>query len=670
MATEGGRRGALVVIVVALVLLHVGLALHAASSKSAVFDEPAHIAGGMAWWTHGDARLHPENGALPQRWAAAPHALAGRRFPPPEGEAWRRSDVWALGHAFLHDPDHGPARTLAPSRAAMAILGAALCVAVFLWSRRLHGTAGGLVSLSYCALSPTVLAHAPLATSDVAAALFFLLATAALHRALEGPTPGRVALAALAAGGLALAKFSAVILVPVAVALVAVRAFDGRPLAVRAGPWSRELSSARARALAGGAVLLAVAAGAALAIWAAFGFRYSAFAAPDPGATLQRPWEWIREGPAWAVAFTDVAREHHLLPEAWIYGLGHTARGAAVRSAYFFGEHGRTGWATFFPAAFAVKSTIPELLLFGIAAALGAARVRAAFRAAPGGGGRAAAAEALSPAARPLVLLVLVYGAAAVASNLNIGHRHLLPLYPPLFVLAGCVAGPRAAPFLRTRVAGLLVALHAAAALVVHPHHLAYFNEFVGGPRNGHRCLVDSSLDWGQDLPALERRLSAIAAKEGAAPRAYLAYFGMEDPERRGVRAERLLSAPLDRREGPPPPLAAGVYCVSATVLRSVYAAARGPWTEEYERLWLPLHAAFAPVLRLPPDEVARALRASPLPEEDLALALSRYEHLRTARLCAYLRTREPDDFAGWSILLYRLSDADLAAALDGPASR
>src|SRR5439155_13724202 len=129
--------------------------------------------------------------------------------------------------------------------------------------------------------------------------------------------------------------------------------------------------------------------------------------------------------------------------------------------------------------------------------------------------------EILSRAA-PLLVLLGVYWAAALVSHLNIGHRHLLPIYPPLFILAG-----GALPRLRVPLAALAVA----EGLLAWPHYLAYFNPIAGGARNGYRHLVDSSLDWGQDLPGLQRHHPA-----------YLAYFGTGSPRYYGIVASLLPS--------------------------------------------------------------------------------------------------------------------------------
>ncbi len=164
---------------------------------------------------------------------------------------------------------------------------------------------------------------------------------------------------------------------------------------------------------------------------------------------------------------------------------------------------------------------------------------------------------------------VAVYLAATATRGLQIGHRHLLPIYPFLFLAAGealsALRGWRAPR--GASVAAALLLWYAGGTLAQHPHHLAYFNELAGGPGNGWRRLVDSNLDWGQDL----KRLAAWL-RENPAPGLKLSYFGSADPAYYGIESEALPGytaphAPRITREIRP----GDVLAVSATNLQGVY---------------------------------------------------------------------------------------------------
>ena len=225
-------------------------------------------------------------------------------------------------------------------------------------------------------------------------------------------------------------------------------------------------------------------------------------------------------------------------------------------------------------------------------------------------------------------------------STINIGARHMLPVYPALFILIGGLARWRAIPWLRWLVA-LLLCWHMVEAARGYPHYLAYFNQ-ITGRRHAYRHLVDSSLDWGQDLPGLKvyldrRRLGEPRLK------AYLSYFGSGSPAAYGIVAEPI-ELPERRRLNLPPVGGAGIYCVSATNLQAVYLPVRGRWNSRYE-------AEYRHLLPTKGD-------ASPQP---------RFFELGTARLLAFLRPREPSAEIGFSILCYDLTEDDLRQAFEGP---
>jgi len=748
-------------------------------NKSPTYDEVAHAAAGYAYWHFGDYRLQPENGQLPQRAAGLPLALSTSPLPAPDPVAWRDSDDWQLGYQWLFRSHRDAASLASGGRMACGLFAVALGALVFAWSRRLFGGAGAMVSLLLFALNPTILANGALMTSDTAAALFFLGSTWALWGVLTRVTPGRVVLSTLLLSGLFLTKVSALLIVPVAALAAVARLVDGRPLDVALGPWARRLSTRGGQALAFAAVALVHAVAAVALIWASYGFRYSAFS--DGAGRFRQPWEYLlaKPGPApllkavglseaqrgqvqsilvstgateavWTnrtldavaairqqvlspeqgqhlyallarpspetwVRAVEAVRGHHLLPEAWIYGFTDVYRRSQVRPAFLNGEFRLRGWPWFFPYTFLVKT---PLALFAIMALSLGALDWAAFGPFPGR--RRALWERLYPTI-PLWLLLAVYWAAAVASHLNIGHRHLLPVYPPLFILCGASGtwlkgwlGP--APARGRAMGAVLIAL--LAALFVEtacffPNYLAYFNGIVT-PRAAYRHLVDSSLDWGQELPAIRAYLDHHVGAPGSA---YLSYFGTASPDYYGIRARPLFSvAGLDGRDRPdwktffiapedlqarvpelreqyadcdllgmqrlgdvvavtflrkPEDLGfhAGTYLVSASMLEPVNFSLQGPWgpwNEHYEATYQELDEAVRPLEN--PDRKVRMAALRLHRSGEWPVLLERFEEYRFGRLTAYLRHREPDDLINASVLVYRITEGDLEKALRGPA--
>ncbi|MBI5243070.1 MAG: glycosyltransferase family 39 protein [Elusimicrobia bacterium] len=222
------------------------------------------------------------------------------------------------------------------------------------------------------------------------------------------------------------------------------------------------------------------------------------------------------------------------------------------RSAFLHGSHSTTGFALYFPIALLIKTPLPIL-----AAGLGTAALWALKR-------DRERLWVIGPMAG--------YFLAALTSKVQIGARHLLPMIPFLALSAGCglAALWRKAPWGKASAA-LLGLWAAVSVLRVQPFQLAYFNELIGGPDNGWRWLVDSNLDWGQDLKTLASELKGMGG-----PPIYFSYFGTADPSAYGIRYVPVaFTMNIERAGDDVDPAKSGraLFAVSATNLQSVYFA-------------------------------------------------------------------------------------------------
>jgi hypothetical protein len=665
--------------VAALLALYYVMAISAASGKSLTFDEMAHLTGGYTYSAFNDYRIHPENGNWPQRLGALPAILGRAAFPPLNQPAWTGSNVYVMGDKFLYFSGNDPAALLRRARAVMALLGVALGALVYAWTRRLISPAAAWVSLLLFVFSPTFLAHGPLVTSDMSAALFFTASAWALWTVLHRVIPISMLAAAVLVAGVFLSKLSGPILIPIALLMVTVRLIDGRPLAIEWRGRRHEYAGRLRQAAVFAGVAVAIGLVVWTLIWASYGFRYSAFHAATTGkdAFLGQ----VKEQPGLVGSSLAIARRFHLLPEAYIYGSGLTVQYAAERAAFLNGRFSTTGWWYYFPYAFAVKTTIPAMIvgLLALAALLTRWRLASLY------------------AGTPLFALIAVYWVFAMASNLNIGHRHLLPIYPALCILAGgagfwiqaLVERPsrseastgrarrqqrakarqeRSAPGLGKALGVATAALlvwHVGESLTIEPDYLAYFNQLAGGPSQGYRHLADSSLDWGQDLPSLKTWLDRAGLQRDGAEEVYLSYFGTARPESYGIKATQLPGF-IDRRPPDPPlPLGGGVYCVSATVLDVI---SRVFYKPEYESNYQAALQNMMTFARASESDQGLAALMRQTGEPYWRQLFVQFDQMRTGRLAAFLRRRQPDAMIGYSILIYRLSDADVVQALSGPA--
>jgi hypothetical protein len=284
-----------------------------------------------------------------------------------------------------------------------------------------------------------------------------------------------------------------------------------------------------------------------MVIWAAYGFRASI--SPDPAvrAELRTALDGSPER-AWQRGLVRAA-DIGVIPEDYVRGLLFVMEHSESRSTFLNGQLSDQGFPHYFLATFLLKTPIPLLVLAGLA-----------FLRIP----------RLSPRTVAFVWVpIALYVVLTMGRGLQIGHRHLLPVLPFLFVAAGesAAAVARWRRPLGPALVGLLVAGYAAGTLRTHPHHLAYFNEVAGGPGNGWRHLVDSNLDWGQDLKRLKAWMD-----DRAVEKVKLSYFGSADPAYYGIDCERLpgYSAPHPprvTREIRP----GDIVAVSATNLQGVY---------------------------------------------------------------------------------------------------
>ena len=535
------------------VAVYVALAVSSLRTQSATFDEGSHLPAGYTYLRLGDHRLNPEHPPLVKTLAALPLLFIDVTLKP-DDEAWALRRQWEFGKRFLYrwnDAD----RLLFWGRLPIVGLGALLGLSVFCWARHRHGPRAAVLALFLCVLSPDVLAHGQLVTTDVGIALFMFLSVVAFDAVSRRVSAGRIALAGLAAGAAFATKFSAVLLLPILASLAVVAVLAPEPMTLALpGRAPRDLTRRRARVAAMAGVLAAVGVSSLAIVWASYGFRSRL--SPDP--EVEAAFEWSRVEPEGALQgpLARGVRTSGVLPEAFVFGFLRFFKHSEPRPAFLLGRVSNDGWWYFFPVTFLLKTPVPLLALLALAVAT-RRRHRRPWR------------DELV-----LWLPVGIYAVVAVVRALNIGHRHLLPIYPFLFVAAGRVADWAFPPSpARARVPALVVSAlcgwHAASTALIHPHYLAYVNELGGGPSNGYRLFADSSLDWGQDL----KNLKAYLDRRGIGD-VKLSYFGTADPAYYAIPGELLPSHML-----PPPRVTSrdvrpgDLLAVSATNLQGVYLA-------------------------------------------------------------------------------------------------
>lgn len=507
-------------IVGSLLLISLGLMLTSAKVKSATFDEDAYVGKGIAIW-NGNYWLQTNHPSLVPIIGTVFLLTEPGLDAPTDHPCWPDGTARSCGRELLFHRAETH-RALFLVRLPIALLTVLLIALVYRWAAELYGRHAALLPAALCAFDPNLLAHGRLFTLDLPASLAVLLSCWTFYRFWKRPGWRRLLAAGVALGLAGSTRFTTGFLMPIFLALSLAQAQQGsqtgRFRALRAASLKKRLFSTLA--------LLAMMGGiAAITIWLVHGADFG----PVP--------RWSDVSLPAPAYFNELARlfQHHSTPQ----------------DAFLLGRHYKGGWWPYFIVAFLVKTPIPTLIAITLALTVTPRRRR------------------FIPGENLLLSTAGVYYALSLLSPLNLGYRLLLPILPPLLILTGRIVSTNVLPQRLRYLPVILVGWLAAANLTLYPHYLAYFNEIVG-PRNGYRVLVDSNLDWGQDLPALEQYV-----RENDIPLLYLSWFGESRPWQYEIPYRFIPSKPDEltdlftrvyHPDYPPP----GTYAISATNLQAL----------------------------------------------------------------------------------------------------
>jgi 4-amino-4-deoxy-L-arabinose transferase-like glycosyltransferase len=453
------------------------LLLLSAQRNSLTWDEGHHLYSGYLSWKTLDFGINPEVPPYAKMIDAAPVLPMRLTVPPLQGRFFK-DEAFFGGRDFMFRNDTDA--VLLRARLAASLFSIALALLIFAAARRMFSTEAAFIALALFIFDPNFLAHGALVTTDVPSACAFFATIYAFFRWRMAPTRKRLVLVGLCAGLALVTKFTGIL---VALILILLAAFE---LAFPAllSPYRDLILDRRdvlLRRFAFGLPVIGLIAWAM--VWAMYGFR---FAARPHGLQLHPAFaDYVRQlSSPRSISILTWLDHHYLFPESWLYGLADTKITADTYTSYFCGHVYQHGHLLYFPACFAIKSTLPCLMLFALAGVLIALRWLTARR------------EILY-----LVLPPAVYFLVAMTSNMNIGARHLLPIYPFLYVLGAGAAAKLLLIDRRWLVAiAALVAWQAADAITIFPAYMAFGNGLWGGPSKVHLYLSDANVDWGQQL--------------------------------------------------------------------------------------------------------------------------------------------------------------------------
>lgn len=509
--------------------LFLALTLHAAWVETPTVDEFAYVPAGLSYWRHGQHGFFPTNPPLVKYLLALPLAFDSSVQVPPVDEPPLDWGPWLYGNRFQAANSARYFQIFFRARLVVIVMALLCGVAVFAWARRLFGPRAASIAAALFFLCPNLLAHGHLATIDIACMLSIFLALACLSWMYLRPSWGRAALAGAALGLAFAVKYIALLLPPIVIAVAAVHRW--REPDVPTGT--------RVRRLAAELALIFLVALAVLNASAGFDGSF----APLGGYSFRSG--FCRGLQGWLPSWLPVP-----LPRIYLTGFD-VVKQLAEQSefgSYLHGEWRQHGWWYYNLVAFGLKMPLPVLIL--MAWSFGAIRR-----------GGIAAARIFDLLLPPVALFALF----ATFSRVNLGLRHVLAAFPFLFVACGAVFTAerwRLRPKLHLAVASVALAGSLLIAARIHPDYLTFFNSIAGGPGGGADWLIDSNLDWGQDLyrvPEVARRL------KGDKP-IRLLYFGHVDPRLYGIRFQLMPATPVK-----------DVIAVSENFLRGYTYAAPSP---------------------------------------------------------------------------------------------
>ncbi len=448
-----------------------GVLLSTLMQKGLTNDEIVHIPAGYRSLTTGDFRLNNEQPSLPKLLAALPLLPLRLNMPSVPATAWEtppdRTTTWAQAFWSANQAQFALIAFLAriPAIGLTLLLGWLL----FAWGRVLLGPTAALLALLLYTTEPTILAHGRIVHTDLPAAFGLLLGAVATHHYLTAPSFRRAVLLGGAIGIGVLTKFSLLVLAPLPLLFLLVQRI-------------RNSRDQRWVAIAGQATLVVICA--VLVVNVAYWFSRQPLAAADRAWVASTPPSLLRDLLLQSTVINAV------LPTDFVYGAYYQYRHSQEgHISYLLGKFSKTGWWYYFPVAFALKTTVPFLILSIAACVWSGWQIR----------------QRNWRIAAILVPLALFIG-VALTSRINIGIRHFLPAYPLLCLLSGgflaqVSAGIRAPVWRRVLIGGIAVVVMGTAGWI-YPNYLPYFNMLAAG-RPHWELLGDSNLEWGDDIPAL-----------------------------------------------------------------------------------------------------------------------------------------------------------------------
>ena len=503
----------IVAVILAIILI---VSVSVSLGDAAIMDEVAHIPSGYSYVKYQDFRLNPEHPPLLKDLAGIPLQFLNVTFPTDE-KFWTTdaNGQWEAGRRFLYFPGNDTEAIVFWSRFPIILIALALGFVIFKWAKELFGVKAGLLALTLYALDPNILGHNHYVTTDLGIAAFCVFAFYFFTKYLKNPNWKTIIFAGIFLGLAALAKYSSVLLFPImGLSLILYALFRKEKLGfsfLGSGKIKRFWLQKLYFYIATFIVILAI-----HGLLIGIVYEFNLFKMPTEkihqlidtqlgGNTKQLVSPYLHK-----MADNSVLRPYsqYLIGFFMVFG-----RVAGGNTTYFFGEVTNQSFRAYFPMVFLIKEPLSILILLIFSIAIGLVMMlknnlpdfpkKIWLNVKNYLSGNIAEFSMLS--------FIALYAYISITGNLNIGFRHLFPILPFMYILIAkeaTVFGSRIAKNYRKyfwSIISILIFWLAAETAFAYPSYLAYFNQTVGGSKNGYKYVTDSNVDWGQDLKRLAK---------------------------------------------------------------------------------------------------------------------------------------------------------------------
>lgn len=507
-----------------------------AANDSLIYDEDAHIPAGYSYLREHDMRLNPEHPPLLKDIAALPLLIINPVLDTTK-PFWNENAndaQWDAGKYFLFGAGNNPDEIIFLSRLPFVLIYMLLALFIFKWARELGGITAGLIAFLLFALDPNILGHNHYVTTDLGIAAFMVPVFYFFLKFVRNPSWKNTFIFGLVWGALQLVKFSSVLTFPIFGLILIVY-----PL-VKLNASGEETHGKEKWKFLGGYVgkgLLAFVVSLAL-VWVVYFLN-----------TYQMPPEKLPEiashyldsgqsniAKVYIKKMVDALNGPPAIRPLAVYFFGVARvfqRVAGGNVTYFFGQVNTQGFFAYFPAVFLIKTPLASLFLILCALSIGLFKGSASvFHHFQDLGNYFKTVIRNRITGLTLLSFMALYLLSSILGRLNIGIRHLFPIFPLIFILTALAitnfirkVHNRNAKYtsyfsLAFLFLFLLVDIYSA-----YPYYMSYFNQAAGGPKNGYHFITDSNADWGQDL----KRLSLFLDQHPEMGKLKLNYFGMAD---------------------------------------------------------------------------------------------------------------------------------------------